>query len=72
MYISIYHALDYDIKKYLFHVNQRFNYILNKTDGLYRQTSFVRSYTLDFFNWRFLTGWTAQTIDILTVVNEEL
>ncbi len=75
MDVQNYHTLDDNIKKYFFDEKPRFNYILSK-DGLYQRTNSIRSYTFEFFNWEFfnrsfLTGWMAQTIDILTVVNEE-
>lgn len=65
--VQNYYALDDKIKKYFFDEKPRFNYILSK-DGLYQRTKSVRSFTLELFNWRFLSFWTTQTIDILTVV----
>ncbi len=65
-----YNALANNIKQqYVFETNPRFNYILSK-DGLYRQQGVIFSYSLKFYHWED-TGRTTQTVDILTILNEE-
>ena len=71
MDVHNYHALDDNIKQYVFDKNQRFNYVLSK-DGLYRQKGVLHSYSLEFYyHWENITGMIPWTIYILTILNKE-